>query len=133
VADWRAPLALAQKAVADSPKSYAALSHHGALLYRAGRYQDAISGLSEADAAIGPDVQESSCLAYNWLFLAMAHHRIGDVEHATKWHDKAVQWIDHEMRKKPNEASATKPLSWNRRLTLELLRSETENVLTRKS
>jgi len=129
VADWIVPLRLAEQAVADSPNDYQALNYHGAVLYRAGQFQQAIARLTEADAAIKLDDQKSFEPAYNWLFLAMAHHRIGHVEEARTWHDKAVQWIDRQMQKKPEELSATKPLRWNRRVTLELLRRETDELL----
>ena len=62
----------------------------------------------------------------------MAHQRLGHVEEAKKWHDKAAQWIERETRKKPKEPAAANPLPWNRRLTLQLLRREAEELLKQK-
>ena len=132
VADWKAPLQLAEKAVAGNPKDYRALHQHGAVLYRAGQYQEALKRLTEAQAAFQPADEKRSAIAYNWLFLAMAHQRLGHVEEAKKWHDKAAQWIDREMQKKPEDPAAANPLSWNRRLTLQLLRREAEELLGKK-
>ena len=45
----------------------------GALLYRAGRFAEAIARLTEAEEL---PTQRTSPI-YGWLFLAMAHHRLG--------------------------------------------------------
>jgi tetratricopeptide (TPR) repeat protein len=131
VADWKIPLQLAEKAVADDPESYRALNQQGAVLYRVGQYQEALKRLTEAQAAYRPDDQKVTALAYNWLFLAMAYQRLGQVEEAQKWHDKASQWIDQEMQKS-KEPAAANLLSWNRRLTLQLLRREAGELLKQK-
>jgi tetratricopeptide (TPR) repeat protein len=133
VADWKVALQLADKAVADNPKNYRALNHHGAVLYRASQYQEALKRLTEAEAAYQLDDKKLHAVAYNWLFLAMAHHRLGHVKEAKKWHDKAVHWIDQEMKKKPKEPAGAIPLPWNRRLNLQLLRREAEELLATKS
>jgi tetratricopeptide (TPR) repeat protein len=129
VADWNEPLRLAGKATADYPKSYRALYLHGAVLYRAGQYREALERLTEAEQAFQPDDGKLNAVAYNWLFLAMAHCRLGHVEEAKKWRDNAMQWIDQETEKKPKEPSVANPLPWNRRVTLQLLRREAEELL----
>jgi WD40 repeat protein/serine/threonine protein kinase/Flp pilus assembly protein TadD len=128
VADWKVPLQLAGKAVAENPKDYPALHHLGAVLYRASQYQEALRWLTEAESAYQADDEKRIAIAYNWLFLAMTNGRLGHVEEATKWHDKAAQWIDQEMQKTKQPAAANL-LPWNRRLTLQLLRRETEELL----
>jgi tetratricopeptide (TPR) repeat protein len=132
VADWNEPLRLAEKGVADNPKSYRALHLHGAVLYRAGQYREALERLTEAEQAYQPDDGKLNAVAYNWLFLGMAHHRLRHAEEAKTWHDKAVQWVDQETAKKPKEPSAANLLPWNRRLTLQLLRREAEELLQQK-
>jgi len=102
------------------------------LLYRASQYQEALKRLTEAETAYQPDDKTAYAIAYNWVFLAMAHYRLGHVEEAKKWHAKAVQWIDQETQKKPKEPAAANPLTWNRRLTLQLLRREAEDLLATK-
>jgi serine/threonine protein kinase len=129
VADWKVVLQLAGKAVADHPKNYRALNHQGAVLYRASQYQESLKRLTEAEAAYQHDDKKLNAIAYNWLFLAMAHHRLGQIEQAKKWHDKAVQWIDQEMQKQPKEPATANPFPWNRRLTLQLFRREAEELL----
>jgi eukaryotic-like serine/threonine-protein kinase len=131
VADWDEPLRLAGKAAADNPKSYRALNLHGAVLYRAGQYREALERLTEAEQAYLPDDGKLNVAAYNWLFLAMAHSRRGHVEEAKKWHAKAIQWIDQETQKS-KEPGAANSLPWNRRLTLQLLRREAEELLKQK-
>jgi WD40 repeat protein/tetratricopeptide (TPR) repeat protein len=132
VADWNAPLQLAETAVAGNPKDYGALRNHGAALYRAGQLREALKRLTEAEAAYQPADEKNHAIAYNWLFLAMAHQRLGHIEEAKKWHDKAVQWIDRAMQKKPEDPAAANPIPWNRRLTLQFFRREAEELLKEK-
>jgi WD40 repeat protein/tetratricopeptide (TPR) repeat protein len=56
------------------------LALNGALLYRAGRYAEAVERLSEAIAA---DKQGGN--GDDWLLLAMAHHRLGHESEAQQW------------------------------------------------
>jgi tetratricopeptide (TPR) repeat protein len=61
--------------------------------YRAGRYDTAVAGLRkrlEADAAWQHQV-------LNWLVLAMAHHRLGQVAEGQKWLHQANQWLEEKM------------------------------------
>lgn len=132
VADWNEPLRLAGKAVVDNPKSYRALYLHGAVLYRAGQYREALERLTTAEQAYQPDDGKQNAVAYNWLFLAMANCRLGHAEEAKKWRDNAVKWIDQESEKKTKEPSAANQSPWNRRLTLQLLRREAEELLQLK-
>jgi hypothetical protein len=50
---------------------------------------------------------------FDWLFLAMAHGRLGDHDQARTWFNRAVQWIDKyrphddELRHFRAEAEAT--------------------------
>jgi hypothetical protein len=67
-------------------------------------------------------------LAYIGYFLAMAHHRLGHAEQARHWLDKASRQGE---RPKPAKTSGA-PFPWNRRLTLQLLRREAEQLLKEK-
>jgi WD40 repeat protein/serine/threonine protein kinase/Flp pilus assembly protein TadD len=129
VADWKVPLRLATAVLVDNSKSNLALSLHGALLYRAGQFEEALKRLTEAERTYKPDDDQWSTIAFNWLFLALAHQRLGHAEEAKKWHDKAVQWIDLEMRKRNETAAFFLRLTWDRRLTLQLLCRESEELL----
>ena len=118
--DWPKSVALAERAVKSNPKSITYLNTLGAVLYRAGRWKDALAPLSEAAAPVKqPSEAIMSSPAYTWFFLAMAHHRLGHHEEAKKWLDKAVREADQ----------GTADLPWNRRLTLKLLREEAEALL----
>ena len=63
---------------------------------------------------------------FDWLFLAMAHHRLGHAEEARSWLDRSVRWIG-QAADGSREVTA---LSSVNRLTLGLLRSEAEALLT---
>jgi tetratricopeptide (TPR) repeat protein len=96
----------------------------GAALYRVGRFAEAVQRLNEANAvweqaATKPAVYSP---AYTWFFLAMAYQRQGDAAEARRWLDKAQKWMEQETQDSRNPA-------WNRRLTLQVLRREAEQLL----
>jgi tetratricopeptide (TPR) repeat protein len=125
VTDWRPIVRLAEKRLAAFPKDCDRLQHFGAVLYRAGQYPEAVKRLAEAEAAFGGTKNSRSSALYGWLFRAMAEHRLGHAEEAKKWLAKTVQAID-----RPEKADG--PVPWNRCLTLQLLRREAEEVLSKK-
>ena len=99
----------------------------GAILFRAGRLDEAVQQLAEADRLVkDPNLRQSSSPAHTWFFLAMAHHRLGHRDEAKKWLDKAVAWTQKTVR---DADQGTADLTWNRRLTLKLLRAEAEALL----
>jgi tetratricopeptide (TPR) repeat protein/serine/threonine protein kinase len=57
--------------------------------YRAGAWKESIAALEKSielnKAGADPD---------QWLFLAMAHWKLGQKEEARQWYDRSVQWID---------------------------------------
>ena len=138
VADLRQPVQLAEKAVASNPtgfSKYAYLSTLGVALYRAGQFEAAVQRLGDAITAHGKDGT-----AGDWLFLAMAHHRLGQPDEARRWLDKAAKWIDESTQPPPPNAAAASPpkppvagttLTWRERLELQLLRREAEELLSK--
>ncbi len=118
------PLRLAEKAVAGDPKDFNYLGTLGAALYRAGRFVVAVERLNEATE----DQSQLGTInnAYNWLFLALAHHRLGHADDAREWLDKAVGRIDQLTREDLGTADVGIPLTWVNRLELRLLRREAE-------
>src|SRR5262249_37054153 len=90
----------------------------GAALYRAGRFEDAVKRLGEACR-----LHAEGGTAWDWLFLAMAEHRLGHDGAARGWLDKAARWIDQ----RPKEAAA---LAWYDRVELQLLREGAAKLLT---
>jgi WD40 repeat protein/tetratricopeptide (TPR) repeat protein len=97
VSNWQQPLALIEYALrlldavrpgaipADQLKAtrHAWLNTHGLVLYRAGRYRDAVVRLNEAIT-----VQGKGGTIHDWLFLALAHHRLKEPDKAREWRDK---------------------------------------------
>ncbi len=65
--------------------------------------------------------------AYTWFFLAMAHHRLGQTDEAAKWLDKAVAWTEKVLAE--HKSGSGTQLGWNRRLTLQLLSAEAEQLI----
>jgi tetratricopeptide (TPR) repeat protein len=123
-------VSLAENLLAKSSRDHWHVNQLGAALYRAGRFEEAVPRLTEAT--------ELSCHPYRtnmldtWLYLAMAHHRLGHAEEARRWLDRAVQGTQ-EALKSPADPSGKSgnpdgviPLNWSRRLTLGLLRREAE-------
>jgi WD40 repeat protein/tetratricopeptide (TPR) repeat protein len=117
VPDLTVPVRLSEKAVASQPKASGWLNTLGLILYRAGRCEEAVQRLNEAIAAGG-----KGGTVDDWLFLAMAHQRLGHTREARQWLSKAVPQAKQEL-------AASPPPRWFERLELELLRREAEKVV----
>jgi tetratricopeptide (TPR) repeat protein len=124
VKEWDEPVKLAELAFRNGPDEmrHGDATGLGAVLYRAGRFVDAVECLQRAnaawqEAAVKPTY---SSPAYAWLFLAMAHHRQGHAEEARRCLQDGTALADRELQT---------PVSWNRKLTLELLRGEATAML----
>jgi tetratricopeptide (TPR) repeat protein len=115
-------LKLAEQNGATNPKDAKVLNTLGAALYRAGRYTDAIGKLQD-----GFKIRNDEGTAFDWLFLALAHDKLGHGDEAKKWLAKAQQWINQAPKEGANA------LPWDQRLELQLLRAEAEEaILSRK-
>src|SRR5262249_31529766 len=117
---------LAEKALASEPKHSSYLNTLGAALYRAGQYAEAVQRLTESEALFEKTQKPSHTVVYTWLFRAMAHQRLGQTAQAQQWLAKAVQGIEQAT---PQMLKAPGANTWNRRLTLQLLRCEAEATL----
>jgi tetratricopeptide (TPR) repeat protein len=115
--DLQPVLARARVAVGASPNDANRRKTLGALLYRAGQYKEAVTDLNEAvkQNARGGTWADS-------LFLAMAHHRLGQTDEARKWLDRAVQVLEKDP-----------PADWGQRIQQQILRREAEELLTKES
>jgi tetratricopeptide (TPR) repeat protein len=120
VADYGSLVRRLEKAVADTPGRCVYRHWLGAVLYRAGKYPDAIRPLKEAD-----QFHPKPGWPSDWLFLAMAHQRQGQLEQARSWLDKAVKAIDRLAKEKPSD----EPFGWIYLVELRLLRREAEALL----
>jgi WD40 repeat protein len=110
-ADPARVVALAERAVASKLKPHTYLNTLGAALYRAGRFAEAVRRLEEAIQAQG-----KGGMVEDWLFLALAHQRLGHTSDARQWLDKAIR----------ARGDAAGPVAWAVRLERQFLRAEAE-------
>jgi tetratricopeptide (TPR) repeat protein len=105
---------LAELAVNGVPEPQKAdlLNTLGAALYRARRFADAVRRLDE-----GIQKRKGVSSDADWVFLAMAHHRLGH-------HDEARRWLDRFRDRGPN----LDPSAFWDELEVRLLRAEAEAV-----
>jgi WD40 repeat protein/serine/threonine protein kinase/tetratricopeptide (TPR) repeat protein len=115
VADRDAPIRLAELAINGAPAAQkpAYLNTLGAALYRAGRFQEAISHLQEGIRKRGDE-----SFPQDWSFLALAHHQLGH-------HAEARTWLDRLRTYQPNGSDGA---YWNE-LEIHLLRRDAEAVI----
>jgi WD40 repeat protein/Flp pilus assembly protein TadD len=113
-------VAIAERALAASPKDHSRLLTLGVALYRAGRNKDAVDKLNEALEVGGQEDAVRDC-----LFLALAHHRLGQAERARTYFERASRSIGQAMK----QGAGSPRLSWSDRLEFALLRREVETVL----
>jgi tetratricopeptide (TPR) repeat protein len=86
-------VALAERAVALQPEQAGIWNTLGVARYRKGDWK-------EARAALEQSVEKGDGgSAHDWFFLALACQRLGDVERARAWRDKAVRWMDAREEK----------------------------------
>ena len=100
------------------------LTEQGALLHRAGRSSEAVGPLEKslaADAKAGKQV-------LNWLWLALAQHRLGKADEARRWLDKAVALLDSAGGPMPADAVAA-GMDLHNWLEACVLRREAEALL----
>jgi WD40 repeat protein len=86
-AAYRRALRLAENACRLDPDNGYYLNTLGAALYRAGRFAEAVRRLDE-----GIQKRNGAGLVADWVFLAMAHHRLGHADQARACFDRAVRW-----------------------------------------
>jgi Tfp pilus assembly protein PilF len=86
----RAPT-LARRAVDLTLSNGTCLNTMGVLLYRAGRYDEAIAMLERSGAA-----HRGQFDGFDLFFLAMAHRRLGRRDQARNDFDRAVRWVGEQ-------------------------------------
>jgi tetratricopeptide (TPR) repeat protein len=95
----------------------------GAALYRAGRFDEAIRQFDEAHKEFRP-------FAWDWLYLAMAHHGLGHADAARRCLDKAEGWIaDAERQAQAGQADVWTGGWCERLVEVPRLRREAEALL----
>jgi tetratricopeptide (TPR) repeat protein len=117
------PIRIAEKVVAGNPKDSSVRNTLGALLYRAGRYKEALQTLREAVA-----LKKTGSDAYDGFFLAMTQHRLGARVEARRTLAAAITWLDRRLKSQPS-GSGQGQLEWYDRLELEILRREVQALV----
>jgi serine/threonine protein kinase/WD40 repeat protein/Tfp pilus assembly protein PilF len=86
--DAQQALTLARLAAGARPNNVDILNTLGAVLYRVGRYAEAVTALERSLAADHGEYD-----AGNLFFLAMSHHRLGNPTRARDCFDRAMAWL----------------------------------------
>jgi tetratricopeptide (TPR) repeat protein len=84
-----------------SEKAFWSLTERAALHVRAGRVRDAVPLLGQSLAA---DDRPGSAVL-NWLWLALAYHKLDKVDEARRWLAKATRWLDQQEGRMPLQSS----------------------------
>jgi WD40 repeat protein/tetratricopeptide (TPR) repeat protein len=93
-------LALARRAVDLRPDEATSLNTMGVVLYRMGRFDEAVAALERSR-----DAHRGQYDAFDLFFLAMAHHRLGHREAARDAFDRAVRWMGEQKHLNEQQAS----------------------------
>jgi tetratricopeptide (TPR) repeat protein len=93
----------------------------GAMNYRAGKYEAAIADLNQSALAFPRR-------AWDWLFLAMAHHQLGHSDVAKKDLQEAMKWIEQANRTDAM-GSANRWMSWYEPVEVEHLLREAKALI----
>jgi tetratricopeptide (TPR) repeat protein len=112
--DKAALLRLADRVRGGQILRHKALTIRGAVLFRAGRFEEAAQQLREAVREEGKGGDGWEC-----LFLAMTLHRLGKDAEAKEWLQKGHRWVENTGR----------GLDWAARLDVTVLRREAETLL----
>jgi serine/threonine protein kinase/WD40 repeat protein len=119
IEDYRQVIHLAELALASRPSS-SRQSTLGAVLYRAGRYEEAIPHLSRS-----VELQAADSPRHHAFFLAMAHHRLGHEKEARHWLRLATPGDPVS----PDKPAARGDTSWIRTLEFEILQREASALI----
>jgi serine/threonine-protein kinase len=119
------PVQLVEVELRRSAAQFWSLTEQGALHYRAGRFSEAVALFEQslrADAKPGKAV-------LNWLWLALAHQRLGKSKEARDWLEKATTWLDQFRNGMPARAEEALGLHLHNWLEAHVLRREAEALI----
>ncbi len=136
VPDPQIPFTMAQRSVADQPGSFYPLNTLGAAYYRAGRFAEAVDQLNESTATYKQAARIAETRGYttaeemplqdgrpvDWVFLAMAHHRLA--------HAAEAQAFLEKTRTAVQSASVQDPRRTWHRIELEILLDEATALIS---
>src|SRR5262249_13316267 len=123
VTDPERPVALARRAVAQVQDDPILVNTYGITLYRAGKFELALQEILRPVA-----LRQGTGNEWDWLYLAMAYHRLEQPEEARTWLDKAARRIEESSGSSipPGAAAA---YTWEQRRELPLLLREARTLL----
>ena len=125
VADAPLPGRLAEKELRESAREFWSLTEQGALAYRHGRYQEAVSFFEQslqADSKPGRAV-------VNWIWLALAHQRSGKPRRRGAGWTRPRTWLDQFGDGMPSNAEAEFALHFHNWLEAHVLLREAEALM----
>ena len=97
----------------------------GAALYRAGRYDEALARLNQAEVLNSlTETSTDTSPAYRWYFLAMTHHCLGNTEKSRAFLHRALERTEQALASPPELEGG----NWFRLATLRLLRDEAQSL-----
>jgi serine/threonine-protein kinase len=128
VADAGAPARLADKELQDFGREFWALTERGALAYRDGRHEDAVTLF---ERSLKADPKPGRALL-NWLWLAIAHHRLGNDEDSQRWLNMAQTWLDQGGKAMSDRLEDEIGLHLHNWLEAHVLRREAEALISSK-
>ena len=111
-------LTLSLRAVELEPGKQTSLNTRGVVLYRAGRYSDAVAILDKSLEA-----GKGRFDGFDLFFLAMAHHRLGHRDEARRCLDRAITWVS---------GASSLSASYVKELAAFRAEAEAEAVLTKE-
>jgi tetratricopeptide (TPR) repeat protein len=92
-------LKLSARAVELTPGREIFLNTQGVVLYRLGRFVEAVTCLEKSLAAGGGKFD-----GFDLFFLSMAHYHLGHNEQARECRDRAVHWVEQQKNLAPDHA-----------------------------
>jgi WD40 repeat protein/tetratricopeptide (TPR) repeat protein/tRNA A-37 threonylcarbamoyl transferase component Bud32 len=116
----------AEKLARAEPKNPSRLNTLGAVLYRSGDYAGAVGRLQDAIKLQGKDATGT---AWDMLFLAMAHQRLGHGGEAKEWLARALRWTEDAAAGKLKGIVAGARLAPDEEVELRLLRREAQALI----
>jgi tetratricopeptide (TPR) repeat protein len=125
VTDAAQPGRLAESELKASAATFWSLTQRAALHYRAGRFTEAVPLLEKSLRA----EPLSGRAVLNWLWLALAHQRLGKAAEAQRWLGRAQKWLDAYRDRIPDRANEEMGLHLHNWLEAHILRREAERLL----
>jgi WD40 repeat protein/tetratricopeptide (TPR) repeat protein len=123
IPDLSMALRLSERAASGKSKGWAELNTLGSVLYRAGRYPEALQRLNQAI-----DAHKKRATAWDDLLLAMVHQHLGHSDQAKQHLDQAQHSIA-SGNPRNSGLPAVKATPWDERAELKLLSAEAEALL----